>query len=182
MRLIGMNDPQRVPRGAVRSPFTYLATLADSQIGVEEDSHHTNCGAAIAKYQADTALGGQGWPWCAAFVDWCVHQFLLIPEFAEVCAIPLANRPRTASAFGLRTWGMDNNCRITRLPQVGDLVVYTFSHCGIVSSLIDSYHFEAIEGNTNADGGRDGYTVARKTREISRVLCFIRLPVRAIAV
>ncbi|TMJ17786.1 MAG: hypothetical protein E6G94_01415 [Alphaproteobacteria bacterium] len=170
------------------NPFQALADIAASQLGTQEDAKHTNAGAAIAKYQHDTNLGGQGWPWCAAFVDWCVHQFLLVPANAAICAIPLANRPRTAAAFGLRTWGLDNNCRIFHpnnkdshglAPLAGDLVVFAFSHCGIVSRNVDAHHFEAIEGNSNNDGSRDGYAVVRKVRDITRVLCFVRLPVRA---
>jgi hypothetical protein len=133
------------------NPFQPLADIAASQLGTQEDSKHTNAGAAIAKYQHDTNLGGQGWPWCAAFVDWCVHQFLLVPANAAICDVPLGNRPRTAAAFGLRTWGLENNCRVFHpnnkdshglTPLPGDLIVYTFSHCGIVSRAIDAHHFE----------------------------------------
>jgi hypothetical protein len=140
------------------NPFQALADIAASQLGTQEDARHTNNGAAIAKYQHDTNLGGQGWPWCAAFVDWCVHQFLLVPANAAICDVPFANRPRTAAAFGLRTWGLDNNCRIFHpnnkdshalFPIAGDLVVFTFSHCGIVSRPIDAHHFECVEGNSN---------------------------------
>lgn len=171
----------------MNNPFSPLADIAASQIGTQEDARHTNSGAAIAKYQHDTNLSGQGWPWCAAFVDWCVHQFLLIPANAAICAVPLANRPRTAAAFGLRTWGQDNNCLIFHpsnksghglTPAAGDLVVYTFSHCGIVSKSRSAQTFEAIEGNSNDDGSRDGYAVVRKTRSILSVLCFVRLPAR----
>jgi hypothetical protein len=157
-------------------PRTQLAVIAASQLGTEEDSAHTNRGAAIAKYQSDTSLGGQGWPWCAAFVDWCVHQFLL--QHASTTKVPLAHRPQTAAAFGLRTWGADNGCLIHHdAPQPGDLVVYTFSHCGIVERAIDAHAFVAIEGNSNNDGSRDGYEVVRKTHpDRCRVLCFVRLP------
>ena len=51
-----------------------LAAIAESQIGTQEDEKHQNAGSAILKYQQATSLAGQGWPWCAAFVDWCVEQ------------------------------------------------------------------------------------------------------------
>jgi hypothetical protein len=166
------------------NPFDQLAAIAETQIGTEEDTRHTNSGTAILKYQQATSLGGQGWPWCAAFVDWCVEQFLI--KFPHTTKVVLANRPRTAAAFGLRTWGIDNGCKIFHplnnstgniAPSRSDLVVYSFSHCGIVSGPgSQPGQFQAIEGNTNNDGSRDGYEVCRRTRDFSRVLCFIRLP------
>ena len=62
----------------------------------------------------------------------------------------------------------------------GDIVVYEFSHTGIVSGTGDrESSFYAIEGNTNPGGGRDGYEVAERGRNYSSVRKFIRLPVEA---
>jgi hypothetical protein len=158
-------------------PRKQIAVIAASQIGTSEDAAHSNRGAAILKYQEDTTLAGQGWPWCAAFVDWCVHQFLM--QNPDATKISLEQRPGTPSAFGLRTWGNDHGCLVQRVdPQPGDIVVYTFSHTGIVECGAGERTscFIAIEGNTNADGGRDGYEVARRMRNLASVLCFVRLP------
>jgi hypothetical protein len=169
----------------VHGPDTYshldeLAGIAESQIGTQEDTKHTNRGDAILKYQRSTNLDGQGWPWCAAFVDWCVEQlYTKHPEYSR--RFP---RPQTASAFGLLDWGRKVGCIVSSgapnnlFPKRGDLVVYTFSHCGIVSAppARPGAPFEAIEGNTNDAGGRDGYTVARKVRNVSSVKGFIRIP------
>lgn len=157
-----------------------LAGIAESQIGTQEDTKHTNRGDAILKYQRATNLEGQGWPWCAAFVDWCVEQLYgKHPEFSR--RFP---RPQTASAFGLLDWGRKVGCLISMggvpnnlFPKRGDLVVYNFSHCGIVADTgTGAGTFHAIEGNTNDAGGRDGYTVARKSRNLSAVKGFIRIP------
>ena len=149
-----------------------LADIAESQIGTQEDSAHTNRGAAILKYQQATSLDGQGWPWCAAFVDWCVEQSGLLSDNL---------RPKTASAFDLIDWGKSSGCTVfypgsVATPQRGDIVVYAFSHCGIVADPGDGQTFAAIEGNTNEDGGRDGYEVARRVRSRGSVKAFIRLP------
>jgi len=157
-----------------------LVSIAQSQLGVEEDSAHQNTGPAIKKYQASTDLGGQGWPWCAAFVDWCVQQFAGTID-AEITKVP-----RTPAAFGLITWANDNNFKVFNAPRnggdatplPGDVVVYQFSHCGIVSRSGGGGHdFFAIEGNTNTDGSSDGYEVAENGRKFSSVRKFIRLPV-----
>ncbi len=57
------------------SDINDLVEIARHEIGTEEDEKHQNSGSSIQKYQASTSLGGQGWPWCAAFVDWCVQQY-----------------------------------------------------------------------------------------------------------
>lgn len=149
-----------------------LVEIAKSQIGTQEDPAHTNKGAAIRKYQEATNLAGQGWPWCAAFVDWC------IAEYALTGGIDAKKIPRTASAFGLIEWGKKQGCEVITeaMPEPGDIVVYTFSHCGIVSRLGDAGTlFYAIEGNTNAEGGRDGYAVAERGRNLKAVKAFIRI-------
>jgi len=161
------------------SDINDLVTIAKNEIGTEEDAKHQNEGSSIKKYQDSTSLGGQGWPWCAAFVDWCVQEFA--PEDAKI-----AHVPRTAAAFGLIEWGNDNHFDVFnplggsngRKPQNGHIVVYEFSHCGIVSGSSDDTHdFFAIEGNTNPGGGRDGYEVAERGRNFSSVRKFIKLPV-----
>jgi hypothetical protein len=165
----------------MNTPLDELARIAEGQIGTQEDAKHQNRGSAILKYQEATNLGGQGWPWCAAFVDFCMREFFARhPEYAQ----KKYQRPETAAAFGLIDWGREENCFVFSPhhgdPARGDIVVYTFSHCGIVADADlkhDSFH--AIEGNSNPDGGRDGYEVVRHARNFSSVNRFIRLPLIA---
>jgi hypothetical protein len=68
----------------------------------------------------------------------------------------------------------------TAIPQPGDLVVYDFSHIGIVASTPQDGRFIAVEGNTNAKGERDsdmGDGVWQKNRPRSRdiIRCYIRI-------
>jgi CHAP domain len=161
------------------SDINDLVEIARKEIGTEEDPQHQNTGSSIKKYQDSTSLGGQGWPWCAAFVDWCVQQY------AQESGTNISHVPRTAAAFGLITWGNDNQYEVfdppvgsdDEKPGPGDIVVYEFSHTGIVSRDGDDTHdLFAIEGNTNPGGGRDGYEVAERGRNYSSVRKFIRLP------
>lgn len=175
---LGLNLTQQVHGPDPYSRLDELAGIAETQLGTQEDSKHTNAGDAILKYQRATSLAGQGWPWCAAFVDWCCEQlWAKHPELGR--KMP---RPDTASAFGLIDWGRKQNCTVftgapnSLLAQRGDLVVYTFSHCGIVSKIKGTDGFEAIEGNSNGDGSRDGYEVVRHPRNYGSVKAFIRIP------
>ena len=110
-------------------------------------------------------------------------------EHPESFSLDLAHRPTTASAFGLQDWAMsklaagchvfapgDRHCQ----PDRGDLVIYRFSHCGIVAAGSDAHGLiHTVEGNTNNDGSRDGYEVCAKTRPLAKVKAFITLPVKA---
>jgi len=97
------------------SDISDLVQIARSQIGTEEDPQHQNVGSSIKKYQDSTSLGGQGWPWCAAFVDWCVQQFA--PEDAKIAHIP-----RTAAALVLLTGRIIiiSTCLTRQVAQAGE--------------------------------------------------------------
>lgn len=165
------------------NPRELLACIAESQIGTEEDASHSNRGAAIRKYKAATELDpDDSFPWCAAFIDWCIKRALELHQ--ESYALQLLDRPRTAAAFGLERWaaqkashGLVFHAGDPRTPvERGDLVVYSFSHCGIVTREPDHAGiFVAVEGNTNSQGGRDGYQVAQRLRALGLVRSFIAI-------
>lgn len=90
--------------------------------------------------------------------------------------------PRVASVSLFRTqWVPGQNCLLfspnpPHAPHKGDIVVYTFSHIGIVEGT-GSGSINTIEGNTNEQGSRAGTTCRRKQRALAQVRCFIRMPV-----
>jgi hypothetical protein len=121
-----------------------------------------------------------GYPWCCSFVSMCVQKLIRRdPVFSHVTA------PRTASVSSFRTrWAPRQNCLIfpphdpLHRPYRGDVVVYTFSHIGIVAA-VNSDGVTAIEGNTNEAGSREGTSVMSKPRRFGVIRCFIRLPIPA---
>ena len=158
-----------------------LAELAAAEIGQREES--PNSGRRIRLYQSSTNLRPASWPWCSAFVCWIVRQWLERPEVAEWLGLrsttPEAWRPKTALAFGLLSWARSRprSCRILAdndRAVAGDIVVYDFSHCGIVLADIEGGLIAVAEGNTNPAGGREGDGVYRKIRSRIPVVCFIR--------
>lgn len=168
-----------------------LAAIAMHEVGVREEGGN-NCGPRIREYQGATWLEPAAWPWCAAFVDWCVRAWVY-PMKAED---PLFGRetaegwrPKTAGAFDLVNWANLKGMKV--MPpsaniEAGDIVIYKMSHCGIVTA--DQYRerltgrltktFEAAEGNTGPEGLRDANTgdgVFLKVRARSLVRNFVRL-------
>lgn len=150
-----------------------LVQIAVNQIGVHEEGGN-NKGKMIQEFQSSTWLDGTGWPWCAAFVDWCILQW------QKACPdLPKFERPQTAGAFDLERWAESQNLKIIDpqdRPTAGDIVIYDFNghgHCGIIEEVLTPNQFLAVEGNTNKDGLRDGDGVWSKIRNSSLVRCYI---------
>lgn len=161
-----------------------FARIAESQVGVREHGGN-NCGPEIRKYQKSTWLMPDAWPWCAAFVCWCVEQWLSSPSVLAALKMSAQAagkfRPRTAGAWDFVNWAKDNGLVLAGEnghARRGDIVVFDFSHIGIVAEDSDRGEIATIEGNTNGRGDRDsesGDGVWRKHRDRSLVKAFIRL-------
>lgn len=133
-------------------------------------------------FQADKyAPEGQtdGYPWCCAFVSMCVQKLIDASPFYKH-----VSKPYTPSVSNFRTnWAVQQNCKIfppndaKYSPHKGDVVVFTFSHIGIIERVDSEGIIHTIEGNTNAVGSREGTVVRRKARGLPIIRCFIRLPV-----
>lgn len=154
-----------------------IVAIAKKEIGVHEIGD-TNCGVRVNEYKSATNLPPtEAWPWCAAFVDWVVKQAMEGGTYTF-------KRPTTAGAWDLERWSkeQDSSTQTRRNPQrdikEGDIVIYTFSHVGFAeSSPNKDGFFQAIEGNTDGAGGREGGSVLQKTRNVSRVKTRIRFTV-----
>lgn len=147
-----------------------VLAIAASQVGVKEVGR-SNSGAAVNAYLKRTGLG-PGYPWCQAFVYWCID---------EVCVSHRVDNPyvRTASCAVAAAWATDHNVLVAA-PVVGDqFLLYgrpegyrRACHTGFVTAVANG-RIETIEGNTNPGGSRDGYGVFRRRRLIDG-LRFVR--------
>lgn len=161
----------------------YIATIARREVGVSESPRGSNRGPRVDQYQAATWLNKKDWgAWCASFVCWVVREAM--KEAVKNGAKFTFQRPRTAGAFDFENWSLkqDESTRTRRSPgrdlKPWDIVIYGFSHIGFVSTVPDSKgRFLAIEGNTNDEGGREGYEVAERSRHIRDVIVRIRFTV-----
>lgn len=158
-----------------------LIAIADHEAGTREEG--TNSGKKVREYQAATTLGGTGWPWCAAFVCWCIWMWGKDPDVLRALkmdALAFSQwRPRTASAFGFIAWAKEKDLLTfddgpEHTLHAGDIMVFDMSHIGLVATDLDNM-ISTIEGNTGSMGGREGDGVWRKTRQRSLARRFIRL-------
>lgn len=158
-----------------------LVAVATQEIGVTE-VNGSNCGPRVNQYKAATWLpADKPWPWCAAFVCWCVREAMRIGGVGET---PKFKRPRTAGAWDLENWSLAQDASTdTKKPhrndiQAGDIVIFKFSHVGIATGGIDKNGMvPTIEGNTDGAGSREGGAVLRKKRAASSIRSRIRFTV-----
>jgi len=167
-------------------PIKRLLEIATHEVGVHEDGGN-NRGPRIVEYQSATWLKPAPWPWCAAFICWVIREWLREPAVLEKLLLRNNNeaekwRPKTAGAFDFERWAREKGLAVLKRPaqaKAGDLVVFDFSHIGIVvKDQLTPDSIECIEGNTNVKGQRDsksGDGVWRKRRPASLVRSFIRI-------
>lgn len=160
-----------------------LVEIARKEIGTVEIGA-SNTGKRVVEYQRATTLEGTGWPWCAAFVCWCIREWLKDPEVRLALNLKSdreveAWRPKTASAWGFHEWAQKRGLlSFDDSPDhelhTGDIITFDFSHIGLVEN-DDGPTVFTIEGNTNGAGSRDGGGVYDKRRPRSLARRFIRL-------
>ncbi len=155
-------------------PVAGLVKIALGEVGCHEEGGN-NRGPQVVKYQKATWLKPDAWPWCAAFVCWCIMVWQL-----KYPNMPNFERPETASAFEFESWAKRQGFKILSdicQAKAGDICIFDFSHIGlVVMDQVDQY-IETVEGNTNGLGTRDsisGDGVWKKRRHRSLVKCFAR--------
>jgi hypothetical protein len=156
-----------------------LSKIAATDLGLEEAPRGSNKGPELQKFfkSDDLEMDGKtdGYPWCAAAVSYWVQQWI------AANGVKL-RAPRIAAVRLFPEWAKKNGLVTTPdRPRVNDIVVFTFSHIGVVEAVRASgsgevLGIDAIEGNTNGDGSREGFEVARRSRPIEQCRLFIRLP------
>ncbi|CAA0123815.1 Uncharacterised protein [BD1-7 clade bacterium] len=158
-----------------------LADIARNYLGARETGNNLagDDMRMMEIFAADT-IPGDGYPWCAAFVSLCVQK--LLDDNGNYQHV---HAPREASVHRFLTqWAEANDCLVfepdnqAHTPNRGDIVVFTFSHIGIVDAVNDD-GVVTIEGNTNEAGSREGIMVAEKQRSMNVIKRFIRLPIAA---
>ena len=141
-----------------------ILTIAQAELGTYESPANSNNVKYNTWYYGKT-VSGAAYPWCMAFVQWVFNQTgMKLPYL-------------TASCSALLSWYQKNQpASVVKTPQPGDIIIYNFSHTGIVES-VGSGTVTAIEGNTSpgtTGSQSNGGMVCRRTRSTSLVIAYIR--------
>lgn len=152
--------------------------IAIGELGKEETPRGSNWGPEVQKYLKAVGITFPA-SWCMAFVYWCVEEAKVrIPDGTGGLRNPLV---KTGGV--LKQWNdIDKQFKQPKskfsTPLPGDIFIMDygkgFGHTGFVEKVAgDRIH--TIEGNTNDEGDREGYEVARRVRKISSCKGFIRI-------
>lgn len=135
-----------------------VISLAAAQVGYHEkasnynlDDYAANSGSGnYTKYARDLGVGN-GQPWCAYFIWWCMQSAGVSSD-----AYP---RVGYATRDWFRSRGLWHD-RGTYTPKPGDYVAFGGSpdHCGIVESVSNGY-VNTIEGNSGDSVKRHSYSL-----------------------
>lgn len=140
-------------------------SVAVSQIGVEEIPRGSNKGPEVEAYLKSIGLGG-GYSWCMAFVYWCVLK------------ASGSSNPLKKTGGVLAQWNARPELRV-KDPMPGDIFIMDYGkglgHTGFVEKILPEGKIQTIEGNTNADGSREGYAVCRRVRNQKTIKGYLRV-------
>ena len=132
-----------------------VTLLARSQLWVREQGGE-NRGQVVEHFLA--AVGqSPGQPWCAAFVSWVGQQ--AVPGWPLPLTAGCQVLFSSAARLGfIQPAPSPGSVFLLWRPQLG-----RFGHTGFVLGPSGSA-WRTIEGNTNPDGGREGFGVFERTR------------------
>lgn len=141
--------------------------IALSQEGKCEIPKNSNWGEDVKTYLASVGIRFPA-PWCMAFVYWCFEQA------AKELAV---KNPLFKTGGVLVQFEKSKKNAVRYNPKPGDIFIMRFGHgtghTGIVESVDESFIY-TIEGNTNDDGSREGYEVAKRKRAKTSVIGYLR--------
>lgn len=146
-------------------PVDAVLRLAKSQLYVREIG--PNAGQVVEEYQRFCGAR-KGDPWCACAVSWC-GKTMLDGDW------PL---PVTASCQTLYEYANTHGL-LSDAPRRGDVFLLwhaslgRYAHTGFVEAAV-AKSVVTLEGNTNPDGGREGYGWFRRKRVVDDHIKFVR--------
>lgn len=157
-----------------------LMKIAQKEVGTI-DIDNDNTGDEIIKYHRSTWMpeesNQKGYPWCAAFVCWCMTQAVEEQKLEKKDYVYLGADAKGWEKFAeKRGWGILTNTE-TALP--GDIVTFDFrkdgkaDHIGIVVEDLRK-HILTVEGNTGTGDDRDGDGVFNRERKKNLIRRIIR--------
>lgn len=178
--------PDRAPTGLFNTdllahlfppqPWGARALLvAERELGVKEDPSGSNTGPRVKQYQNAATPRTTGYPWCAAFVTWCLREVGWKQSGWNLAYCPAWAATALAGKHGMHVIG---HAQV----EAGDVVIYDWNkdrvadHIGFTRGAVGKDgKFPTIEGNTSAGSNSNGGQVQHRDRSISDVFCFIRL-------
>jgi hypothetical protein len=141
--------------------------FARTQVGVEEEPRGSNSSPIIDGYLRNVDLP-PGKAWCAAFVSFCVDRG----------AFDIATTSTLKPSGGALKLYFKNPHLAIPHPEPNTIGVQDhgkgLGHVFFITD-VQGGMCSTLEGNTDPQGGREGYTVAERTRATSTIDYFMRI-------
>ncbi len=152
--------------GSVTQPTKYDSNLGNSIVttALKYKGYNEKDGS----YKKFT--GGRSEAWCADFATYVTREALR----ANGKSIPKGFG--SSSVAGLKSWGQKNGRYVTNVAQAkpGDIVIFNWSHTGIVKNILADGTVVTIEGNTSGKRGTSD-RVMQKTRSLKDIKGFVQV-------
>jgi hypothetical protein len=161
----------------IAAPYVGATEAAGNRMGEDQRMREIFEADDLADKDGTT----DGYAWCCAFVSVCVQRLLAISPM-----YPGVRAPRVASVSLFRTgWAPAQKCLIfapssPHAPHKGDIVVFTFSHIGIVGAPAPARSKPSKATRTNKEAAKArpaGESSGRSLRFGASSVC--RLPATA---
>ncbi len=152
--------------------------IALGEVGVEEVGGN-NRGPRVKEYLASVGLP-EGSPWCAAYVHWCYRQCGVVLEPARSYAMALKFHEKPHRIWERKGWTYEPG-DFKRISMDGDHFALWYERLGRIghTGMIrgeDEKWVLTVEGNTNAEGSREGGGVYFRKRLKRTLYCISRHP------
>lgn len=152
--------------------------IAIAELGKAEEPKGSNWGTHVQKYLKSVGITFPA-SWCMAFVYWCVEEAKIrIPDGTGGLRNPLVKTGGVLAQWNTIESQFKQPKSKFSTPKPGDIFIMDygkgFGHTGFVER-VEGDRIHTIEGNTNDEGDREGYEVARRVRKISSCKGFIRI-------
>lgn len=137
-------------------------SLAIAQVGAKENPIGSNWGHPVQGWLARVHIT-QPAPWCMAFA------WSMVDDACQQLGLPNP-LPCTAGVMDMyHRLSVNDKGKLVTFPNVGDIFIMDLGngkgHCGFVRTVFDDHwKLATVDGNTNADGGREGFEVEYKDR------------------
>ncbi len=131
-----------------------------ANLGVHEVPKGSNDGPFIRVYLAFVGIFHPA-AWCCAYCSFRIHK--------AAASLGIKSRwPKSGYVQGVYNWSVKNTIISTKPLKNHAFVVYypnlkRYAHIGLIAD-VKGDKFLTVEGNSNTDGGREGYAVVSQWR------------------
>jgi hypothetical protein len=143
-----------------------IAQIALSYVGKTETPNNSGFTDKVFEKKMVEVGFAKGQAWCAYFAE------LVCKEAYAGIKDKVATYNKIFSGSSTTTYKNADIAGLTsKTPVVGSIAIYRYGngwqgHTAIVTEIVDKTTFKTVEGNTNLNGEREGFVVAKKTRKI----------------